>query len=279
MDITIDNFIKTSLNEDIGSGDITSLACIDQNTSGSAKLIAKESCKIAGINIAKKIYNTYDAHLFFSPLVDEGELLKSGDVIFTIKGKKHSILATERLVLNCMQRMSGIATKTNNFVNQIQDLNTIILDTRKTCPSIRFLDKEAVRIGGGNNHRNGLYDVIMIKDNHIDFSGSIQQAITNCHNYLKKNNIQKYIIIEARNITEVHEIINHGKINRILLDNFTIEDTKKAVKLVDNKYPIESSGNININNIRNYALCGVNFISIGCLTHSVKSTDLSMLCI
>ena len=279
MDITINNFIKTALNEDIGSGDITSLACINKNTSGSAKLIAKEACKIAGINIVKKIYNTYDANLIFSPIVSDGEFLKSGDVAFTIKGKQHSILATERLVLNCMQRMSGIATKTNAFVKQVEDLNTIILDTRKTCPSIRFLDKEAVRIGGGNNHRHGLYDVIMIKDNHIDFSGSIKQAIKNCHNYLEKNNTQKDIIIEARNIKELYEILNCGKINRILLDNFSIEETKQAVKIVDNKYPLESSGDININNIRNYALCGVNFISIGCLTHSVKSTDLSMLCI
>mgnify|MGYP001369590744 CR=1 FL=1 len=279
MDITIDNFIKKALTEDIGSGDITSLACIDKNACGEAKLITKEACKIAGINIAKKIYNNYDGSLLFLPTVKDGQLVKSGEVVFTIQGKTHSILATERLVLNCMQRMSGIATKTHQFISKIQDLNTIILDTRKTCPSIRFLDKEAVRIGGGTNHRYGLYDTIMIKDNHIDFSGSIEKAIINCHNYLRKNNKKIKIIIETRSLKELAQVLNIGKIDRILLDNFKIEETRKAVKMVNGEYPLESSGNININNIRKYALCGVEFISIGSLTHSVKNIDLSMLSI
>ncbi len=277
MNKIINDFIKKALAEDIGTGDITSLACIKKNTVGKAQLITKEKCQIAGINIAQHIYNFYDKDLCFEPLFKDGDTIEKNDVVFKLSGNQHAILATERLVLNCIQRMSAIATKTNKFVNKIKDLNTIILDTRKTCPSIRFLDKEAVKIGGGSNHRNGLYDVIMIKDNHIDFSGSIKNAIENCNNYIKNKKIT--IIIEARNITEVSEILKQGNIDRILLDNFSIQNTKKAVDMVKGRYSIESSGNVNIDNVRDYALCGVNYISIGSLTHSVKNIDLSMICI
>ena len=279
MDKIINDFIKKTLSEDIGEGDVTSIACIKRNTLGTAKLITKEKCKIAGLQLAKKIYSYYDKKLNCEFFYNDGDHLKKNDVIFKVVGSQHSILGTERLILNCIQRMSGIATKTYEFTNKIKGLNTIILDTRKTCPGIRFLDKEAVRIGGGKNHRHGLYDMIMIKDNHIDFSGSIKNAIQNAHSYLKKRNKKLNIIIEARNIKELNEILNCGGITRILLDNFTIEDTKYAVKIVNKKYPLETSGNITLKNVRDYALCGVDYISIGSLTHSVKNIDLSMLSI
>ena len=275
----INDFIKKSIEEDIGSGDVTSIACIKKGTIGEAQLIAKEPCQIAGIDIAKKIYTFYDKNLDIKPFFKDGDSVKKNSVIFLISGDRRSILATERLVLNCMQRMSGIATKTHKFINKLKGLNTIILDTRKTCPNIRFLDKEAVKIGGGENHRNGLYDTIMIKDNHIDFCGNITRAIEKSKNYVKKYKRTIPIIIEVRNLKELHKVLDYGGVDRILLDNFTITNTKKAVKIVKKKYPLESSGNINIYNVRNYALCGVNYISIGNLTHSVKSTDLSMICI
>ena len=276
MDKIINDFIKKGIAEDVGNGDITSIACIDQNSTGKAELISKESCQIAGIDIAKRIFKFYDKQLVFKALKKDGESVKKNDVVFTVSGKKQSILSTERLVLNCMQRMSGIATKTKKFINKVIDLNTTILDTRKTCPTIRFLDKKAVEIGGAKNHRHGLYDVMMIKDNHIDFSGSIQNAIKNCQQYRKKQKKKIDIIIEARNLQELKKIINIGGVNRILLDNFSIPQTQKAVNLVNKKYPLESSGNIQLHNVRKYALCGVDYISIGGLTHSIKSIDLSM---
>lgn len=279
MDKIINDFIKKSLAEDIGEGDITSEACIDKNARGKAQLIAKENCQIAGIDIAEKIYYLYDKKLIFTPFKKDGETIKKNDIIFSIFGNQHSILATERLVLNCMQRMSGIATKTRKFVNKIRDLNTVILDTRKTSPSIRFLEKKAVKIGGGENHRHGLYDVIMIKDNHIDFSGGIPNAIKNCHTHLEKSEKKIKIIIEVRNLTELNQVLNSGGVDRILLDNFSIRKTKEAVDIINSKYETESSGNIGLHNIREYALCGVNYISIGNLTHSIKSIDLSMRCI
>lgn len=279
MEKLISDFVKKSLSEDVGTGDITSMACIPISKKGQAHLIAKEPCYVSGINIAKYIYQIYDSSLKLNTKIDDGQKVQKNDVIFTISGSQHSILATERLVLNCMQRMSAITTKTRLFVDKIKELNTIILDTRKTSPSLRFLEKEAVKIGGGCNHRWGLYDEIMIKDNHIDFAGGIKNAIKNCKNYLQKRGRKINIIIEARNIQEVESILLCGGVNRILLDNFTIPATNNAVKLVNGQYPLESSGNININNVRDYALCGVEFISVGCLTHSVKSTDLSMISI
>ena len=280
MEKILSNFIKTSLQEDIRKGDITSIACIDKEKRGKAKLIAKESCIIAGLKIAKSIYHTVDSNLVFKPCVKDGNEIKKNDIIFSISGNQQAILASERLVLNCMQRMSGISTKTRQFVNKVKDLNVTILDTRKTCPSIRFIDKQAVKIGGAENHRNGLYDAIMIKDNHSDFSGGVRQAISRCKNYLESNKIKNIpIIVESRNLQELKEIIQIGGVDRILLDNFSIEKTKKAVKIVNQKIPLESSGNISLKNVREYALCGVNCISIGSLTHSVKSIDLSMRCI
>ncbi|MAQ69853.1 MAG: nicotinate-nucleotide diphosphorylase (carboxylating) [Flavobacteriales bacterium] len=279
MEKTINDFIKKALAEDIGSGDITSLACVTKNSQGTVQLISKEDCQIAGIEMARKIYAFYDKTLKVQSFYKDGDSVKKNKCVFILSGNQQSILATERLVLNCMQRMSGIATKTHNFLIRLKGLNTKILDTRKTCPTIRFLDKESVRLGGGENHRNGLYDCIMIKDNHVDFSGGIQNAIKNCREYLKKENKKINIIIEVRNIQELNEVLNYGQIDRILLDNFSIQDTQQAVTIVNNQYPLESSGNIDINNIRDYAMCGVNYISIGALTHSVKNIDLSMICI
>jgi len=279
MNNMITDFIKRSIEEDIGEGDITSIACIDNKTLGKAQLITKENCKIAGIEVAKKIYSFYDKNLQFSPFYKDGQDLKKGDIVFEISGNQRSILATERLVLNCMQRMSGISTKTQKFIQKIKNLKTIILDTRKTCPSIRFLDKAAVKIGGANNHRKGLYDIMMIKDNHIDFSGSIENAILRVEEYKKKKSTNIKVIIEVRNLTELNDVLKFGKIDRILLDNFSIQNTKKAVKIVDKKYPLETSGNITLSNVRDYAICGVDYISIGDLTHSIKNVDLSMMCI
>ena len=274
------DFIKRSIEEDIGEGDITSIACIDNTTLGKAQLITKENCKIAGVELVKNIYSFYDKNLHFSPCCKDGENLKKGNVVFELSGNQRSILATERLVLNCMQRMSGIATKTQKFIRKIKDLNTIILDTRKTCPSIRFLDKEAVKIGGANNHRKGLYDTVMIKDNHIDFAGGIENAIIRSEQYLKNNKLTKIkVIIEVRSLKELNTVLRFGKINRILLDNFSVQKTKQAVKIVNKKYPLETSGNITLNNVRDYAMCGVDYISIGNLTHSIKNIDLSMTCI
>ena len=279
MDKRIKDFIKKALHEDIGSGDITSIACITKHSQGKVQLIAKEDCKIAGVEMARSIYSFYDKTLNFESFYKDGNDVKKNKCIFTLSGNKRSILATERIVLNCMQRMSGIATKTNNILMKLKGLKTQILDTRKTCPTIRFLDKQAVKIGGGVNHRNGLYDVIMIKDNHIDFSGGVNKAIQNSRQYLKNKKKKFNVIIEVRNMKELNQVLKYGKIDRILLDNFSIKDTQKAVKIVDHQYPLESSGNINIDNVREYALCGVDYISIGSLTHSVKNIDLSMLSI
>tara|TARA_Y100000589_G_scaffold131563_2_gene125343 strand:+ start:41635 stop:42483 length:849 start_codon:yes stop_codon:yes gene_type:complete len=277
MNTKINNFIKNALLEDIGNEDITSIACIDKKSDGTAQLITKENCFIAGINFAKQIYQFYDKKIKFNPIKLDGEYVKSKSTIFTIHGNTHSILATERLVLNCMQRMSGIATKTNQFIEKVKDLDTVILDTRKTCPNMRFLDKKSVELGGGTNHRNRLDDFIMIKDNHIDFSGGIEKAIKSCQHYIKKTKKKIKVVIEARNINEVNQIIKYGFVDRILLDNFNIVETRKAVEKINKKFEIESSGNININNVRDYALCGVDFISIGSLTHSIKNVDLSMI--
>ena len=272
----IKDFIKKSLEEDLGQGDLTSNACISKEAIGQAKLIAKEDCYISGLNLTQHIYQFYDKNLIFKSNINEGEFVQKNNIIFTVKGKKHTILATERLILNCMQRMSGITTKTRDFVKAVEKYNVKILDTRKTCPTIRFLDKEAVRLGGAHNHRVGLYDVMMIKDNHIDFSGGIENAIKKCQIFNEKTNKKIPVIIEVRNLSELNTVLKVGGVNRILLDNFSIKMTKAAVDKVNNVIPLESSGNINIKNVKGYAKCGVNFISIGSLTHSVKSVDLSM---
>ncbi|NOZ45576.1 MAG: carboxylating nicotinate-nucleotide diphosphorylase [Chlorobi bacterium] len=276
IDKYLDSFIKIALEEDIGDGDHTSLACIPKENTGEAQLLVKEEGIIAGVEIAEKIFNKFDPNLLFEKFITDGSYIKKGDIVFIIKGKTISILQLERLVLNIMQRMSGIATETNKYVNKIKGLNTKILDTRKTTPGIRFLEKEAVRIGGGVNHRMGLYDMIMIKDNHIDFSGGIKNAINNTLSYLEKTDKNLKIEIEARSLEEINEILSIGSIHRIMLDNFCIEDTKKAIELINGKYETESSGGINYETIRSYAECGVDFISVGALTHQIKSLDLSL---
>lgn len=273
----IDNLINIAILEDIGEeGDHTSKACIDKNTKGRAKLLIKEDGILAGVNIAKRIFNKIDNTLEINVYIEDGNKVYPGDVAFIVTGNVVSILQAERLVLNFMQRMSGIATMTNKFVEKVKDLPVKILDTRKTTPGLRYFEKEAIRLGGGVNHRFGLYDMILIKDNHIDYSGSIEKAIKNVLEYIKKNNLDLKIVIEARNLEDVKEIIKIGNVHRILLDNFTIEDTKKAVKIIDGKFEIESSGGITLENIREYALCGVNYISVGALTHQIYSLDMSL---
>lgn len=277
MNNQISEFIKNALNEDVYSGDVTSLACLDENTMGEIKLIAKDDCYISGLKLANHIYNFFDNKVVPSFFFHDGDFVKKNSVVFSAVGKQRSLLATERLILNCMQRMSGITTKTKKIVEEIKGTNVKILDTRKTCPNIRFLDKLAVKLGGGFNHRFGLYDQMMIKENHIDFCGGIEKSIKKCVNYNKLKGNKIPIIIEVRNIEELQKVLNVGGVNRIILDNFNIKMTKEAVRLTNSKISLESSGNITIENIRKYAECGVNYISVGSLTHSVKSIDLSML--
>lgn len=268
--------IANAIREDIGPGDYSSLACIPLNSVGKAKLLVKENGIIAGVEFAKMIFNYVDTDLKVETFINDGQEVKKGDVVFVVEGKAQSILKSERLVLNSMQRMSAIATKTSYFVDLLKGTKTQILDTRKTTPGIRALEKWAVKIGGGENHRFALYDMIMLKDNHIDFSGGITKAIQKTKNFLLKNQLDLKIIVEARSIDEIKEILKAGGVYRILIDNFSIEDTKKAVELIGNQCLTESSGGINESNISAYAACGVNFISSGALTHAVSNMDLSL---
>lgn len=270
----INALIANSLREDIGDGDHTSIACIPAKAKGKARLLVKESGIIAGIELAKFIIQKVDRTLRITQLIKDGSSVKPGDVAFTIAGSAQSILKAERLILNCMQRMSGIATKTNKLIQLCKGTNSKVIDTRKTTPGLRMLEKWAVKIGGGSNHRFGLYDMILIKDNHIDFAGSIEKAIEAANKYQKKKKLK--IEIEARNMNELKQILAVGKVQRIMLDNFSLPDLKKAIKLINGEYETEASGGITEKNIRNYALCGVDYISIGALTHSVKSLDLSL---
>ncbi|HIE15620.1 MAG TPA: carboxylating nicotinate-nucleotide diphosphorylase [Bacteroidales bacterium] len=276
MDEQLSAFIVNALHEDIGSGDFSSLACIPPEAEGNANLLIKESGVIAGIRIAKAIFSYVDNSVNFLQYINDGSLVQKGDIAFMVTGKSQSILKAERLLLNVMQRMSGIATETARYVEKIKGTGAKILDTRKTTPGIRFLEKEAVRLGGGTNHRMGLYDMIMLKDNHIDFAGGIRQAIIKTNRFLKSRNLSLKIEIECRNFKELDEILDTGNIDRIMLDNFTPEETLKAVKLIDGSYEIESSGGIVLENIRDYAECGVDFISVGALTHQIKSLDMSL---
>jgi len=273
---SLDEFINNSLLEDVGDGDHSSLACIPKNAKGSAKLVIKEKGIFAGIEIARRIFHKVDESIIFNPYINDGDKIKAGDIAFTVEGTVLSILMAERLVLNVIQRMSGIATETHKHVRKIKDLNTKILDTRKTTPGLRMLEKAAVKIGGGKNHRMGLYDMILLKDNHIDFAGGIEKAIDATNQYLKKHNKTLKIEIEARTIEDVRRIIEHGKVDIILLDNFSVKDTAKAVKLIDKKFQVESSGGITLKTLRKYAKCGVDFVSIGALTHQIKSLDMSL---
>lgn len=272
----IQKFIDSALAEDTGDGDHTSLACIPAAAKGKAHLLVKENGILAGVDLALQIFNTVDKSLKVKVLMKDGSKIKAGDIVLTVEGKSQSILLAERLVLNCMQRMSGIATQTNYLVQLCKGTKTKVIDTRKTTPNMRGLEKWAVVLGGGANHRIGLYDMILIKDNHIDYAGGIKQAIDASKKYLKSKNKKLKIEVEARNLNEVKEILSIGGIHRIMLDNFSISDIKKAVKLIAGKYETEASGGITEKNISSYAKCGVDFISVGALTHHIKSLDLSL---
>jgi len=272
----LDLIIENGIREDIGPGDYSSLACIPSSAEGKAKLLVKDKGVIAGVEFAQMIFEKVDSSLEVEVLIQEGSLVNYGDVVFHVQGNSQSILKAERLVLNSMQRMSAIATKTQKYVELLKGTQTKILDTRKTTPGFRAAEKWAVRIGGGENHRFALYDMIMLKDNHNDFAGGIAEAIQKTKSYLLEHKLNLKIIVEARNLEEVDTIIQCGGVYRILLDNFDFETTREAVKRIGNHCLTESSGNINENTIRNYAECGVNYISSGALTHSVYNLDLSL---
>ncbi|KAB1159864.1 carboxylating nicotinate-nucleotide diphosphorylase [Tenacibaculum aiptasiae] len=272
----LDLIIKNAIREDIGDGDHTSLSCIPSDATGKAKLLVKDKGIIAGVEFAKKVFSYVDETLEVETLINDGDEVEYGDIVFYVSGKSQSILMAERLVLNAMQRMSAIATKTKFFANLLEGTKTKVLDTRKTTPGIRALEKWAVKIGGGENHRFALYDMVMIKDNHIDFAGGITQAITKTQKYLAEKDLDIKIIVEARSLEEIEEILSNEGVYRILIDNFNYEDTRKAVALIGDKCLTESSGGINEKTIREYAECGVDFISSGALTHSVYNLDLSL---
>ncbi|WP_281540416.1 carboxylating nicotinate-nucleotide diphosphorylase [Maribacter aestuarii] len=272
----IQGIIENAIREDVGDGDHSSLACIPHEAKGKAKLLVKDEGVIAGVEFAKKVFSYVDDQLEIETLIEDGSLVKYGDIVFYVNGRSQSILKAERLVLNAMQRMSAIATKTNFFVELLKGTGTKILDTRKTTPGIRALEKWAVKIGGGENHRFALYDMIMLKDNHIDFAGGITNAIAKTKKYLKDTDRDLKIIVEARNLDEIREILKSGGVYRILIDNFNYEDTRKAVSLIGDACLTESSGGINEDTIRKYAECGVDYISSGALTHSVYNMDLSL---
>lgn len=272
----LDDFIKNALKEDIRDGDHSSLSCIAENDKGSARLEVREDGVLAGIRVAKRIFEIYDSSLQLDVLKEDGEKVSKGDIAFTLKGSARSILSAERLVLNVMQRMSGIATKTRQMVDQISHTKSVLLDTRKTTPGIRLIEKEAVKIGGAENHRFGLYDMIMIKDNHIDYAGGIPNAIKKANDYLSEQKKQLKIEIEVRSIKELNEVIGEGGVDRIMLDNFSPKEIIRALELISGNYETEASGGITDDTIVDYAETGVDFISVGALTHSVKSLDLSL---
>ena len=268
--------IENSIREDVGDGDHSSLACIPADVTGKAQLLVKDTGVIAGVDFAVRVFQYVEPSIKVTVLIEDGTEVKHGDVVLTVEGTSHAILKAERLVLNVMQRMSAIATKTKYYTNLLEGTKTKILDTRKTTPGIRALEKWAVKIGGGVNHRFALYDMIMLKDNHIDFAGGITKAIQKTQSYLKETGKDLKIIIEARDLKEIREILNSDGIHRILIDNFTFEDTRKAVTMINGKCQTESSGGINEETLRSYAKCGVDYISSGALTHSVYNMDLSL---
>ena len=270
-----DRLIDLAFAEDIGDGDHTTLCCIPEDAMGKSHLLIKEDGILAGVEVAKRVFAKFDPTMQVEVLINDGTPVKKGDIAMVVTAKVRSLLQTERLMLNIMQRMSGIATMTNKYVERLKGTKTHVLDTRKTTPGLRMLEKQAVKIGGGMNHRIGLFDMILLKDNHIDFCGGITNAITRCHEYLKEKGLDLKIEIEVRNFDELAEAMNCGGINRIMLDNFSVADTKKAVDIVGGKFETESSGGITFDTIRDYAECGVDFISVGALTHSVKGLDMS----
>jgi len=272
----IDLIIANAIREDVGAGDHSSLACIPYDAAGKAKLLVKEDGVISGVEFAKRVLNYVDPGLKIDVLIEDGSFVKPGDICFYVSGNSQSILKSERLILNAMQRMSAISTKTKKFVDILEGTSTKILDTRKTTPGIRALEKWAVKIGGGKNHRFALYDMIMLKDNHIDFCGGITKAIVKTIEYLLENHLDLKIIVEARNLEEIKEILKSDNVYRILIDNFNYKDTRKAVSLIGDKCFTESSGGITLETLKNYAECGVDYISSGAITHSVCNMDLSL---
>ena len=270
-----DRLIDLAFAEDIGDGDHTTLCCIPEDAMGKSHLLIKENGILAGVEVAKRVFSRFDPDLKVEVLIEDGTPVKVGDIAMIVSGKVRSLLQTERLMLNIMQRMSGIATVTNKYVERLKGTHTRVLDTRKTTPGLRMLEKQAVKIGGGVNHRIGLFDMILLKDNHVDFSGGIKNAIDRCHAYLKEKGLDLKIEIEVRNFDELQQVLDHGGVDRIMLDNFSVENTRKAVELIGGKYETESSGGITIDTLRDYAEAGVDFISVGALTHSVKGLDMS----
>ncbi|GAP71856.1 quinolinate phosphoribosyltransferase [Candidatus Symbiothrix dinenymphae] len=272
----IDELIRLAFKEDVGDGDHTTLSSIPADAMGTVQLLIKEAGVLAGVAVAEQIFHTFDPDLKINVLIHDGTEVKVGDVAFTVEGRVQSLLQTERLVLNVMQRMSGIATTTRRYVKRLEGTHTRVLDTRKTTPGLRMLEKEAVKIGGGTNHRIGLFDMILLKDNHVDFAGGIENAIVRAKQYCQEHGKNLPIEIEVRNFDELNEALRVGGIDRIMLDNFNVDDTRKAVKTVNGQYETESSGGITYDTLRDYAETGVDYISVGALTHSVKSLDMSL---
>lgn len=270
-----DRLIDLAFAEDIGDGDHTTLCCIPGDAMGKSQLLIKEDGILAGVEVAKRVFSRFDPTMKVEVLLQDGTPVKKGDIAMIVTGKTRSLLQTERLMLNIMQRMSGIATTTHRYVERLKGTHAHVLDTRKTTPGLRMLEKQAVKIGGGMNHRIGLFDMILLKDNHVDFAGGIENAIERCHKYLDEKGLDLKIEIEVRNFDELQQVLKHGGVHRIMLDNFSVNDTKKAVELIGGKYETESSGGITIDTLRDYAEAGVDFISVGALTHSVKGLDMS----
>lgn len=270
-----DRLIDLAFAEDIGDGDHTTLCCIPEEAAGRSHLLIKEEGILAGVRVAKEVFHRFDPAMTVEVLLDDGTHVRPGDVAMVVTGKVRSLLQTERLMLNIMQRMSGIATMTHKYVERLEGTHTRVLDTRKTTPGMRMMEKEAVRIGGGVNHRIGLFDMILLKDNHVDFAGGIDAALDRCHSYLKEKGLDLKIEIEVRSFDEIRQVMAHGGVDRIMFDNFSVDDTREAVAMIGGKYETESSGGITFDTIRDYAECGVDFISVGALTHSVKGLDMS----
>ena len=270
-----DLLIDLSFSEDIGDGDHTTLCCVPEDAMGQSQLLIKEEGILAGIRIAKEVFHRFDPTMKVEVFIEDGTRVKPGDVAMIVTGKVRSLLQTERLMLNIMQRMSGIATMTAKYVEKLEGTGTRVLDTRKTTPGMRMLEKEAVKIGGGTNHRIGLFDMILLKDNHVDFCGGIKNALDRCAQYQKEKGLNLKVEIEVRTFDEIEQVMQHGGADRIMLDNFSVENTKKAVEIINHKFEVESSGGITFNTLRDYAECGVDFISVGALTHSVMGLDMS----
>lgn len=270
-----DRLIDLSFSEDIGDADHTTLCCIPEDAMGKSKLLIKEEGILAGMRIAKEVFHRFDPEMKVEQFIEDGAHVKPGDIAMIVTGKIRSLLQTERLMLNIMQRMSGIATMTAKYVARLEGTNTRVLDTRKTTPGMRMLEKEAVKIGGGVNHRIGLFDMILLKDNHVDFAGGIANALDRCAAYQKEKGLNLKIEIECRSFDEIRQVMEHGGADRIMLDNFSVADTRKAVEMIDHKFETESSGGITYDTLRDYAECGVDYISVGALTHSVKGLDMS----